>query len=67
MKKSYKMKRSIDRLIRKYGFKENEISYGYEAIKENRHGKGYYDYAILACKTTRLFFIVAFDGTINRC
>lgn len=66
MKKSYKMMRAVNRLISKYGFEESEIKFGVESLESNRHGGGYYDYAELSCRITRLHFIVSFDGTISK-
>lgn len=66
MKISYKMKKTVERLVKKYGFAEKDISYGVEALIVNRHGNGYYDYAEIFEPITRLHFVIAFDGKIAR-
>lgn len=66
MKKSYKMRKTVERLIKRYGFQNEEITYGVEPLKVNRRGDDFYDWAELFCPATRLHFIVAFDGKIYK-
>jgi hypothetical protein len=60
MKASAKMKRSIAKLIKKYG--ELEVSYGVESVESVesvRVGRGFWDYAELHCP------ILHKDWTVN--
>ena len=65
LKASYKMRKAIERLEKKYG--ELNKHFGVEHIAENRVGHGFYDYCQLRCDVLQgLGFIVNHDGEVFR-
>jgi hypothetical protein len=63
LKVSYKMRKAIERLVKKYG--ELHTSYRIEDIAENRHNVNYYDYCDITMDFVFLKCRVAYDGTVT--
>ena len=65
LKSSYKKRKSIGRLEKKYG--ELNKQFGVERLPENRVGRGFYDYCQLRCDILQgLGFIVNHEGEVFR-
>jgi hypothetical protein len=63
LKVPYKMRKAIERLVKKYG--ELHTSYHIETIAENRHNVNYYDYCDITMDYISLKYRVAYDGTVT--
>lgn len=62
MKSSYKMRKAIERIEKKYG-KMNK-DYFIETIESNRVGRGFYDGCVLHCPILQKTIIVNHFGEV---
>jgi len=62
MKASYKMRKAISRLLAKFG--DLSIRYDVERDKNNRVGRGFYDFAVLHCPILQRTWIVNHFGEV---
>lgn len=67
LKANSKMRKSIERLEKKYGTTLNK-DFGIESNEQLRVGRGFYDYCELTCNTCENYKrTVSHDGVISNC